>query len=124
MTRRPPSSTRTSTPFPYTTLFRSLEGGAADDQAAADLGDRLDLDQPVFLERAPRRDEIDDARREAQRRRQFHRTVQFDTFGLDAARLEEGARRVRIFGRDANVAPAARIVLLGDRKSTRLNSSH
>src|SRR3546814_8176574 len=37
-----------------------LEGGAADDQAAADLGDRLDLDQPVFLERAPRRDEIDD----------------------------------------------------------------
>src|SRR3546814_9117793 len=78
MTRRPPSSTRTSTPFPYTTLFRSLEGGAADDQAAADLGDRLDLDQPVFLERAPRRDEIDDARREAQRRRQFNRTVQFD----------------------------------------------
>src|SRR3546814_2574660 len=29
MIRRPPRSTRTDTPFPYTTLFRSLLGGGA-----------------------------------------------------------------------------------------------
>src|SRR3546814_4419863 len=29
MIRRPPRSTRTDTLFPYTTLFRSLDGGAA-----------------------------------------------------------------------------------------------
>src|SRR3546814_5633201 len=29
MTRRPPRSTRTDTLFPYTTLFRSVEGGDA-----------------------------------------------------------------------------------------------
>src|SRR3546814_15488891 len=43
MIRRPPRSTRTDTLFPYTTLFRSLQGFDADDQVA--LGKRLiDLD--------------------------------------------------------------------------------
>src|SRR3546814_14537754 len=30
MNRRPPSSTRPAPPFPYTTLFRSLDGGPDD----------------------------------------------------------------------------------------------
>src|SRR3546814_11770927 len=30
MIRRPPRSTRTDTPFPYTTLFRSEDGGLID----------------------------------------------------------------------------------------------
>src|SRR3546814_19092607 len=38
MLRRPPESTRTETPFPYTTLFRSLpyERGCMSDPARAD----------------------------------------------------------------------------------------
>src|SRR3546814_8472227 len=48
MIRRPPRSTRTDTLFPYTTLFRSAQFGAADGQApdphrlhlAATLGGR------------------------------------------------------------------------------------
>src|SRR3546814_6595700 len=42
MIRRPPRSTRTDTLFPYTTLFRSEEGGDADaaaDQRHEDLGE-------------------------------------------------------------------------------------
>src|SRR3546814_1917461 len=35
MTRRPPRSTRTDTPFPYTTLFRSLAGNASHASSAA-----------------------------------------------------------------------------------------
>src|SRR3546814_3875319 len=43
MIRRPPRSTRTDTLFPYTTLFRSVEG--VDEQAATKMtaaGDRFD----------------------------------------------------------------------------------
>src|SRR3546814_4569409 len=32
MIRRPPRSTRTDTPFPYTTLFRSYRGGVSHDE--------------------------------------------------------------------------------------------
>src|SRR3546814_19500278 len=35
MVRRPPRSTRTDTLFPYTTLFRSIVGGAGSNVAAA-----------------------------------------------------------------------------------------
>src|SRR5476649_460548 len=47
-----------------------LEGGAIDDEARGDVGDVLDLDQAVFLERTARIDEVDDAVAQAQRRRQ------------------------------------------------------
>src|SRR3546814_19503459 len=42
MLRRPPSSTRTDTLFPYTTLFRSVG-------KLAGLGLRLGADVPVFV---------------------------------------------------------------------------
>src|SRR3546814_11043583 len=43
MRRRPPTSTRTDTPFPYTTLFRSPRPGDADADEAAryELWNRL-----------------------------------------------------------------------------------
>src|SRR3546814_16599400 len=50
MIRRPPSSTRTDTPFPYTTLFRSLGPGLDKGQA---LPTRLEETQvAVAFERA------------------------------------------------------------------------
>ena len=82
----------------------------------------LDLDQPVGLERRAGRDEIDDAPAQAERRRQLHRAVELDAFRLDAARGEVPAGDLRVLGRDADMAPAARIVAadhlggLGDRQ--------
>src|SRR3546814_5457588 len=48
--RRPPRSTRTDTLFPYTTLFRSDEGGGRVDMVGVDLGG-LDRDARAFLDR-------------------------------------------------------------------------
>src|SRR5882724_1297272 len=87
-----------------------LERGAIDDEARGDVGDVLDLDQAVFLERAARIDEVDDAVAEAQRRRQLHGARQLHALGLYAARGEMAARHLGILGGNADVAPAARIV--------------
>src|SRR3546814_4134245 len=59
MIRRPPRSTRTDTLFPYTTLFRSVQPGAA----------LLCVDQPVFhgMGQAHRTVQSDDARRPLER---------------------------------------------------------
>src|SRR3546814_6305300 len=50
MIRRPPSSTRTATLFPYTTLFRSPPRPAGDDRlrqrAGTDLAGSAGVDQP------------------------------------------------------------------------------
>src|SRR3546814_3706824 len=50
MIRRPPRSTRTDTLFPYTTLFRNHEAGAARDLA---VGKQL-LERPIGFERRRR----------------------------------------------------------------------
>src|SRR3546814_15219078 len=61
MIRRPPRSTRTDTLCPYTTLFRSLVGGAVENQAAEahaydaacellGFGDIMNIDQHRQLE--------------------------------------------------------------------------
>src|SRR3546814_2470906 len=47
MIRRPPRSTRTDTPFPYTTLFRSaIAALEADTFLAADIAEARDIDAP------------------------------------------------------------------------------
>ena len=75
-----------------TTSARVLNAARLTISRDGDLGDHLDLDQAVLLQRAARGDQIDDARREAEHRRQFHRAVQLDAFGLHAARLEMAPR--------------------------------
>src|SRR3546814_12335831 len=56
MIRRPPRSTRTDTPFPYTTLFRSLAGNqAAPDQLVIGATDSLHRDGKVVGHPAMRR---------------------------------------------------------------------
>src|SRR3546814_6985179 len=58
MLRRPPRSTRTDTPFPYTTLFRSPDRreralallARLDSQAPAKVANRLDRLSPDFTE--------------------------------------------------------------------------
>src|SRR5262245_9190570 len=69
-------------------LRLGLERGAIDDETRGDVGDVLDLDQAVLLERAARVDDIDDAMAETKRRRQLHRAGQLHAFRLHAARGE------------------------------------
>src|SRR5262249_20804185 len=88
-----------------------LERGAVDDEARGDIGDALDLDEAVRAQGLAGLHEIDDATAEAQHRRQLHRAVELDAFGLHAARSEMPARDFRIFGRGADAAPALGIVL-------------
>src|SRR3546814_5030390 len=104
MIRRPPRSTRTDTLFPYTTLFRSghrLDQGSGESQplpAGVDgaLGEQIPVDgKPAQIDRR-----AEPAARDA------------DGPGRDAQGSESG---------DAGRWPAG---FVGDRKSTRLNSSH
>src|SRR3712207_8080569 len=94
MIRRPPRSTL----FPYTTLFRSLAGGV--DQAVGQ-------DQPPLSVRG------EDLDRDAVERRQ------------DIARAERGPGD-HVLGRADDAVDDVRAAdrAQGDRKSTRLNSSH
>src|SRR3546814_11322970 len=101
MIRRPPISTRTDTLFPYTTLFRALElvqhrVAVARDRGADAGDDRVVAgDRPALV-----------AQVEA-----------FDADAHVAAQRVEHAHAVAALARGLDQAP-------GDRKSTRLNSSH
>src|SRR3546814_1931349 len=107
MIRRPPRSTRTDTRFPYTTLFRSLVLEAQFVEAAAALG-------RVALER---------------RLRGLARRVGWHVVGVVEAADDVGPVGVAVFERHQHLLADARRheaapLGAGDRKSTRLNSSH
>src|SRR3546814_18643507 len=105
MIRRPPRSTRTDTLFPYTTLFRS---GAA----------HVEADQARLAQGCGAADHADDAPRGAGEDRI---AAVEGGGGGEAARAFHELRvdAVPELGDDL-----IDIVALGDRKSTRLNSSH
>ncbi len=65
---------------------------------------RSTLDQPIGFQRGAGRHQIDDQAAQAQARRQLHRAVQFDAFGLHAAPGEMLGGDGRIFGGDADMA--------------------
>src|SRR3546814_4160029 len=90
MIRRPPRSTRPDTLFPYTTLFRSAEAVAIEQE-------RL----PCFIRRAPER-EIDNPARRGERialRRQSH--LHAHRIGEDAGQQID---RIEIEPLDAHIA--------------------
>src|SRR3546814_2025162 len=100
MIRRPPRSTRTDTLFPYTTLFRSVHHVM------------------VVLEQRP----VEAGAGAAGKR--LRRCVEQYAIG-DAAIFPDAVERARILQAD-RLPRLDRQMLLdrGDRKSTRLNSSH
>src|SRR3546814_8141130 len=128
MIRRPPRSTRTDTLFPYTTLFRSDDGGAAL------LHDRNEvLLDPGLI------DEVDRGLVADQRVRDVRvlgcRVVAPDDHLADVGGLAAGLggelAQCAIVVEADHRGELLRIELLGvalrdqrDRKSTRLNSSH
>src|SRR3546814_4213555 len=126
MIRRPPRSTRTDTLFPYTTLFRSQ--AALLQYRNKGAGDALRREQAMALLPLCREAGVpmvvnDDWRLAAD-------------IGADGAHLgeDDGALREarRALGDDAilgascydDIARAEAAAAAGDRKSTRLNSSH
>src|SRR3546814_6401740 len=113
MIRRPPRSTRTHTLFPYTTLFRSrqlgvrqflllalVHGTGVDGRALAEV---LEVSGQPVVGGAPA--DVEEVLQE----------------GPLGVHLAGGAERIdMLFSRDA----VHQHLLVGDRKSTRLNSSH
>src|SRR3546814_11372842 len=115
MIRRPPRSTRTDPLFPYTTLFRS-EAAA---QVRADIAGALNGDGQVAQPPAQRElgrylhrfeDALRGPRRRIAARAPFDRRQARDMARDRSDLLHLLDRRADVFG--------------GDRKSTRLNSSH
>src|SRR3546814_2552429 len=133
MIRRPTRSTRTDTLFPYPTLFRSLPGGRALQRLAAAPGQ-------VAGRLAPSMGKLDAERRRAELLhiggdlRQcglLHGIVEAETAGGNAGlRADMGclgddqAEAGRGIAAQMNPVPVVRHTVGGDRKSTRLNSSH
>src|SRR3546814_17728384 len=122
MIRRPPRSTRTDTLFPYTTLFRSLVAQPVVEGVELELG-------------IGRHVESDDDRRlqpVGQQRFEPHFAHAVDQdaaiVGITLAAPGHAAfRRVlrqRLMKGDDDVDRRSEAPLGGDRKSTRLNSSH
>src|SRR5690606_6395050 len=99
-----------------------LERGPVDDEARGDVGDALDLDQAVGLERPAGRYLLNDATAQVESRLQRHRAGELAAPGLRAARGEMAARDLGVLGGDAHMAPARRTVArdhlagLGHRK--------
>src|SRR3546814_222048 len=104
MIRRPPRSTRTDTLFPYTTLFRSGIGGVVAEVPEAGLVD-VEAADHVALGVEDADDDVLGARRAGV----VGELVEHD----EAA----GGNRDAVGQREGHH-------LAGDRKSTRLNSSH
>src|SRR3546814_15892842 len=97
MIRRPPRSTRTNTLFPYTTLFRSCN---------------------TLVEFFPRQNSgVYGATKHHARILQRREKLPVAEFVTDQHQVNVAARSIRLLGNGT-------IDKSGDRKSTRLNSSH
>src|SRR3546814_13506764 len=100
MDRRPPEPTRTDTLFPYTTLFRSRPDTARTTEAGAAPSSRGAVFRPRHTRQCP------------------------------GHHLDADPRPMRVLRQVATPGAGARAALeqaehvAGDRKSTRLNSSH
>src|SRR3546814_16676236 len=116
MLRRPPRSTRTDTPFPYTTLFRSLQPGSFYFLPGASGAGKTSLLKMLYLAQRPSRGIV--------------RLFGEDLVAMPRHRLPGFRRRIGVVFQDFRLIPhlSARdniaLPLRIDRKSTRLNSSH
>src|SRR3546814_14071539 len=113
MIRRPPRSTRTDTLFPYTTLFRS-------DLESQEFGERMEALTRRFpgvavmlLSGAGDDDQIMAGIR--------HGVSAYITSDIG---LRPTVRAIRLMRQGLMIYPHHMLQTLGDRKSTRLNSSH
>src|SRR3546814_17938972 len=101
MNRRPPRSTRTDTLFPYTTLFRSPADNSASTRRAWRL---LTVRTSVLSESGPE---------SSSRSTESNISIVLGRRYLQGVHSNDSARQMAFL-----------LALRGDRKSTRLNSSH
>src|SRR3546814_2871518 len=120
MIRRPPRSTRTDTLFPYTTLFRS--GARLDDLLEHAASARLANHDHVA--RKDFRIAVGPAPNCAEVVKRDHLIGANRAKDYNVAQLGEFARALRARDRLHQTGLADDRVISGDRKSTRLNSSH
>src|SRR3546814_2603271 len=116
MIRRPPRSTRTDPLFPYTTLFRSILEHTMT-LTARQLSNGFALDKDRVLPSQPEHPEM----RESVSIWLFEENGEF-AFPRGGIEAESQSWDDRLL--QANFSFADGRVLSGDRKSTRLNSSH
>src|SRR3546814_7136020 len=114
MIRRPPRSTRTDTLFPYTTLFRSDRRLRQDRRAEVEL--RVAEPEAEGPERGRFVEQI-----AAMRARLV---IVEDRELTDVARDGDGQLAAGIDAPEQRVGDGIALLLAGDRKSIRLNSSH
>src|SRR3546814_4333942 len=113
MIRRPPRSTRTDTLFPYTTLFRSVVRR----QPVVGFGDEILEERPGAPRQATEESEL--------RSRQRARPALARQAGPPRQpRRQQPQRQQRRGNRQRRRMQAHQRERGGDRKSTRLNSSH
>src|SRR3546814_14484976 len=128
MIRRPPRSTRTDTLFPYTTLFRSaiLDRASASLPARSRTGliGRNGAGKSTLMKAMIGQIEADEGGIEMPRRTRLGYIAQDAPSGTATpfeTVLAADAERADLLAASENEADPER---LGDRKSTRLNSSH
>src|SRR3546814_14562766 len=110
MIRRPPRSTRTDTLFPYTTLFRSLDG----QELSLDANGRTTIaaGTPGKYELVATATDADGGTKTITRQLKIRDPL-------------DRSAPIVVFAGDLAAAPIdGAVPVSGDRKSTRLNSSH
>src|SRR3546814_3682242 len=131
MIRRPPRSTRTDTLFPYTTLFRSVRR-EAEDAVRAGRSELFLSDQTIGEDRVGMAMVLAAAAVHTHLVRKGLRSYAsinvrsaevLDTHAF-AVLVGVGATTVHAYLAEAAIADRQSRGLFGDRKSTRLNSSH
>src|SRR3546814_8214943 len=130
MIRRPPRSTRTDTPFPYTTLFRSVGDGELGIIATAGISNKWRT-RDTLQQTSVNQDLSGDPQTSYNRVVTDNRIVVHGLLGLGLEIGDHKLRWTNLYIRDT--LKQARLALGTDRnqsdrdidrKSTRLNSSH
>src|SRR5690606_25430662 len=80
-----------------------LQRGTIDDQAGRYGHDLVSFDQSIIGQRAPGGYEVHNPHAKAERRGEFHRSVQLYAFGLNTLTLKPPFGDVRILGGNAQV---------------------
>src|SRR3546814_9468538 len=124
MIRRPPRSTRTDTLFPYTTLFRSLKQNCAYAENQDERCEILpDLDAPPSKRRGDEEQKDDHEREDVGYPPRQH--ILYPRGGNQQSQRKDEIVQLHVLPPlFAGSGVDRGQIVRGDRKSTRLNSSH
>src|SRR3546814_4156469 len=123
MTRRPPRSTRTDTPFPYTTLFRSIDGPTGNRQAGAgSAAGKMNVQSSQV--QGPSGSVNTGVSNQSQRTMTAGPAIERKQQNVESKVANAGAVLDDLLSQMSQTQDARIEAKTTDRKSTRLNSSH